>query len=63
MNPKSAYLCAIYALGFLMVIYCLLIIVVINFRTQGILGERELDINGLRAYAKKSQSKIKGGKK
>jgi len=25
------------------IIYCVLIIVVINFRTEGILGERELD--------------------
>ena len=49
--------------NFKTVIYCLLIIVVINFRTQGILGERELDINGLRKYAKKAQSKVKGGKK
>lgn len=49
--------------NFKTVIYCLLIIVVINFRTQGILGERELDVNGLRAYAKKAQSKVKGGKK
>ena len=41
----------------------LLIIVVINFRTQGIMGERELDIRSLRDYARKAQSKIKGGKK
>ena len=49
--------------NFKTVIYCLLIIVVINFRTQGIMGERELDIRSLREYARKAQSKIKGGKK
>lgn len=49
--------------NFKTVIYCLLIIVVINFRTQGIMGERELDIRSLRDYARKAQSKIKGGKK
>ena len=49
--------------NFKTVIYCLLIIVVINFRTQGIMGERELDISSLRDYARKAQSKIKGGKK
>ena len=43
--------------NFKTVIYCLLIIVVINFRT------RELDIRSLRDYARKAQSKIKGGKK
>ena len=49
--------------NFKTVIYCLLIIVIINFRTQGIMGERELSIAGLREYARKAQSKIKGGKK
>lgn len=49
--------------NFKTVIYCLLIIVIINFRTQGIMGERELTIAGLREYARKAQSKIKGGKK
>ena len=49
--------------NFKTVIYCLLIIVIINFRTQGIMGERELSIAGLRDYARKAQSKIKGGKK
>lgn len=49
--------------NFKTVIYCLLIIVVINFRTQGIMGERELDVSALRDYARKSQSKVKGGKK
>ena len=49
--------------NFKTVIYCLLIIIIINFRTQGIMGERELSISGLREYARKAQSKIKGGKK
>ena len=49
--------------NFKTVIYCLLIIVIINFRTQGIMGERELSISGLREYTRKAQSKIKGGKK
>ena len=49
--------------NFKTVIYCLLIIVIINFRTQGIMGERELSIAGLREYARKAQSKVKGGKK
>lgn len=49
--------------NFKTVIYCLLIIVIINFRTQGIMGERELSISGLREYARKAQSKVKGGKK
>ena len=49
--------------NFKTVIYCLLIIIIINFRTQGIMGERELSIKGLAAYARKAQSKIKGGKK
>ena len=48
--------------NFKTVIYCLLIIVIINFRTQGIMGERELSISGLREYARKAQSKVKGGK-
>ena len=49
--------------NFKTVIYCLLIIIIINFRTQGIMGERELSISGLREYTRKAQSKIKGGKK
>lgn len=49
--------------NFKTVIYCLLIIVIINFRTQGIMGERELSISGLREYARKAQIKAKGGKK
>ena len=48
--------------NFKTVIYCLLIIVIINFRTQGIMGERELSISGLREYARKAQIKAKGGK-
>ena len=49
--------------NFKTVIYCLLIIIIINFRTQGIMGERELSISGLREYARTAQSKVKGGKK
>lgn len=49
--------------NFKTIIYCLLIIVIINFRTKGIMGERELSITGLREYARKAQSKVKGGKK
>lgn len=49
--------------NFKTVIYCLLIIIVINFRTQGIMGERELNIKALREYARKAQSKVKGGNK
>lgn len=49
--------------NFKTVIYCLLIIVIINFRTQGIMGESELSIRSLRNYARKAQAKIKGGKK
>ena len=48
--------------NFKTVIYCLLIIVIINFRTQGIMGEHELSISGLREYARKAQIKAKGGK-
>jgi branched-chain amino acid transport system permease protein len=48
--------------NFKTVIYCLLIIVIINFRTQGIMGERELSVSGLREYARKAQIKAKGGK-
>lgn len=33
------------------IIYCLLIIIVINFRTQGIMGEQELDTAALRRLA------------
>lgn len=49
--------------NFKTVIYCLLIIVIINFRTQGIMGERELSVKSLVAFARKAQRKIKGGKK
>jgi len=49
--------------NFKTVIYCLLIIVIINFRTQGIMGERELSVKSLVVFARKAQSKIKGGKK
>lgn len=49
--------------NFKTVIYCLLIIVIINFRTQGIMGESELSVASLRNFARKAQKKIKGGKK
>ncbi len=49
--------------NFKTVIYCLLIIIIINFRTQGIMGERELSVSALREYARKAQSKAKGGKR
>ena len=49
--------------NFKTVIYCLLIIIIINFRTQGIMGERELSVKSLVAFDRKAQSKIKGGKK
>lgn len=44
--------------SFKTVIYCLLIIVIINFRTKGIMGERELSLAGLR-----NLGRAKGGKK
>ena len=59
---KSIKLGGIDLQNFKTVIYCLLIIVIINFRTQGIMGERELSISGLREYARKAQIKAKGGK-
>ena len=43
------------------IIYCLLIIVVINFRTQGIMGERELDTAALRRLAGGFTRSGKGG--
>lgn len=45
------------------IIYCVLIIIVINFRTQGILGERELSFTGLRKFAKSRIRRYRGGKK
>lgn len=49
--------------NFKTVIYCLLIIIIINFRTQGILGERELGLPSLRKKAKNLERRSKGGKK
>ncbi|NBI11774.1 branched-chain amino acid ABC transporter permease [Colidextribacter sp. OB.20] len=43
------------------IIYCLLIIVVINFRTQGIMGERELDTAALRRLAGRFTWSGRGG--
>lgn len=45
------------------IIYCLLIVVVINFRTQGIMGERELSLEGARQAAKKLKATRKEAKK
>ena len=45
------------------IIYCLLIVIVINFRTQGILGERELSLEGARQAAKKLNATRKEAKK
>ena len=45
------------------IIYCLLIIVVINFRTQGILGERELSTASLRQIANRFARRGRGGNK
>lgn len=43
------------------IIYCLLIIAVINFRTQGILGEQELSLKFLRGLFSKKDGGQKGG--
>lgn len=45
------------------IIYCLLIVVVINFRTQGIMGEHELSLEGARQAAKKLRAMGKEAKK
>ena len=45
--------------NFKTVIYCLLIIVVINFRTQGIMGEHELNLHWVSNLARKQKSKEK----
>ena len=45
--------------NFKTVIYCLLIIIVINFRTQGILGERELSLRWASDLARKQKRKEK----
>lgn len=39
------------------IIYCLLIVIVINFRTQGIMGERELSLHWIADRARKSKKK------
>lgn len=39
------------------IIYCLLIVIVINFRTQGILGERELNLHWVSKLARKQKEK------
>ncbi len=50
--------------SFKTVIYCLLIIVVINFRTKGIMGESELSFAWLKRTAKRrSLAQSKGGEK
>ena len=49
--------------SFKTVIYCLLIIVVINFRTKGIMGESELSFNWLKRTARRrSTEQSKEGK-
>ena len=45
------------------IIYCLLIVIVINFRTQGIMGEHELSLEGARQAAKKLKLTRKEAKK
>lgn len=45
------------------IIYCLLIVIVINFRTQGILGEHELSLEGARQAARKGKLTRKEAKK
>ena len=49
--------------SFKTVIYCLLIIIIINFRTKGLMGESELSIEALRRIARRSKCKEKGGAK
>ena len=49
--------------SFKTVIYCLLIIIIINFRTKGLMGESELSIEALRRIARRSKRKEKGGAK
>lgn len=50
--------------SFKTIIYCLLIIVVINFRTKGILGESELSLSWLRRlFRRRDHSSKKGGQK
>ena len=49
--------------SFKTVIYCLLIIIIINFRTKVLMGESELSIEALRRIARRSKRKEKGGAK
>lgn len=49
--------------NFKTIIYCLLIIVILNFRTQGILGEMELSPKGLARKAKQLAKRAGGAKK
>ncbi|NLC25226.1 MAG: branched-chain amino acid ABC transporter permease [Fastidiosipila sp.] len=41
------------------IIYCVLILVVINFRTQGLFGETELNFNSLKKWSEKHMPKAK----
>ena len=60
---KGIKLFAIDLQSFKTVIYCLLIIVVINFRTKGIMGERELSFAWLkRTSQRRSMERSKEGK-
>ncbi|WP_130870569.1 branched-chain amino acid ABC transporter permease [Intestinimonas massiliensis (ex Afouda et al. 2020)] len=46
------------------IIYCILILLIINFRPTGLLGERELSLGALRKrFSRGKSSKVKGGKK
>lgn len=45
------------------IIYCLLIVIVINFRTQGIMGEHELSLEGAKQAARKLKMIRKEAKK
>lgn len=43
------------------IIYCVLILVIINFRTHGLMGESELSLRGLRRLADRREADAKGG--
>lgn len=43
------------------IIYCVLILVVINFRTNGLMGENELSLSSLKKLAKRREKLVKGG--
>ena len=46
------------------IIYCILILLIINFRPTGLLGERELSLSALRKrFPRGKGSEVKGGKK